>query len=207
LLRAGNNRAARIPIMAITTSSSMSVNPIRRRTAFHASALRHLWLGLPGILGQTIAFAGDFSQLKKLISDRAKIFVEYDCRSISLGREGNRKTAFHDSRRGLRWSVHDGVEERCSNISAVAPRLQRWVTERFQGTISLGIVGGAAKGEGDVVFSECGTGFGNRIYFVLLFRAALLVGLQTGRQRQRVSGDLAGLFNDCLLVLGVNSVV
>ena len=81
------------------------------------------------------------------------------------------------------------------------------VTERFQGRISLGIVGGAAKGEGDVVFSECGTGFGNRIYFVLLFRAALLVGLQTGRQRQRVSGDVAGLFNDCLLVLGANSVV
>jgi len=64
-----------------------------------------------------------------------------------------------------------------------------------------------AKGEGDVVFSECGTGFGNRIYFVLLFRAALLVGLQTGRQRRRVSGDVAGLFNDCLLVLGANSVV
>jgi hypothetical protein len=67
--------------------------------------------------------------------------------------------------------------------SVVKPEGWLMVTEKFQGRISLGIVGAAAKGEGDVVFSECGPGFGNRIYFVFLFRAALLVGLQTGRQR------------------------
>jgi len=101
----------------------------------------------------------------------------------------------------------NGVSILVGNV--IADETQRWFSDfgLHSKSLWLGIVGGAAKGEEDVVFSECGTGFGNRIYFVLLFRAALLVGLQTGRQSRRVSGDVAGLFNDCLLVLGANSVV
>ena len=45
------------------------------------------------------------------------------------------------------------------------------VIEKLPGRISLGIGGGAAKVEGDVVFPECGAGFGSRVYFVFLFRA------------------------------------